>query len=299
METVLRVEKLEKSYGPIRALKGISFSVPQGSVFGILGPNGSGKTTLLGIVTDILKANRGSYLWFGEEGSSSEQRKKIGTLLETPNFYTYMSGQDNLLITSAISGRGDKAEIEKVLKKVDLFDRRKNTFKSYSLGMKQRLAIAAALLGDPGVLVLDEPTNGLDPVGIAEIRNLIIELKDMGHTVIMASHLLDEVERVCTHAAILKSGELITTGPVEEIMMDEDQVELCAADMNRLFGIFADRGMKLVRDDKANTIMLFLPKGQANLEEINKFCFDNGVVLSQLVLRKKRLEARFFELTNK
>ena len=146
--------------------------------------------------------------------------------------------------------------------------------------------------------MLDEPTNGLDPVGIAEIRNLIIELKDMGHTVIMASHLLDEVERVCTHAAILKSGELITTGPVEEIMMDEDQVELCAADMNRLFGILSARGMKLVKDDKANTIMLFLPKGQANLEEINKFCFDNGVVLSQLVLRKKRLEARFFELTN-
>lgn len=298
METVLRVEKLEKSYGPIRALKGVSFSVPQGSVFGILGPNGSGKTTLLGIVTDILKANRGSYLWFGEEGSSSDQRKKIGTLLETPNFYTYMSGQDNLLITSAISGRGNKAEIEKVLKKVNLFDRRKNAFKSYSLGMKQRLAIAAALLGDPGVLVLDEPTNGLDPVGIAEIRNLIIELRDMGHTVIMASHLLDEVERVCTHAAILKSGELITTGPVEEIMMDEDQVELCAADMNQLFGILSNRGMKLVKDEKANTIMLFLPKGQANLGEINKFCFDNGIILSQLVLRKKRLEARFFELTN-
>ena len=298
METVLRVEKLEKSYGPIRALKGVSFSVPQGSVFGVLGPNGSGKTTLLGIVTDILKANKGSYLWFGEEGSSSHQRRKIGTLLETPNFYTYMSGQDNLLITSAISGRGNKAEIEKVLKKVNLYDRRKNAFKSYSLGMKQRLAIAAALMGNPGVLVLDEPTNGLDPVGIAEIRNLIIELKDMGHTVIMASHLLDEVEKVCTHAAILKMGELVTMGPVEEIMMDEDQVELSAADLNKLFLLLSNRDMKLVKDDKANTIMVSLPKGKADLEEINKFCFDNGVILSQLVLRKKRLEARFFELTN-
>ena len=158
METVLQVDNLQKNYGPVRALKGVSFSVPQGSVFGILGPNGSGKTTLLGIVTDILKANKGSYLWFGDEGSSSHQRRKIGTLLETPNFYTYMSGQDNLLITSAISGRGNKTEIEEVLKKVNLFDRRKNAFKSYSLGMKQRLAIAAALLGNPGVLVLDEPT---------------------------------------------------------------------------------------------------------------------------------------------
>jgi ABC-2 type transport system ATP-binding protein len=209
-----------------------------------------------------------------------------------------MSGQDNLLITSAISGRGNKAEIDKVLKKVNLYDRRKNAFKSYSLGMKQRLAIAAALLGDPGVLVLDEPTNGLDPVGIAEIRNLIIELKDMGHTVIMASHLLDEVEKVCTHAAILKLGELVTMGPVEEIMMDEDQVELCAADLNQLYSLLSNRGMKMVKDDKAHTIMVSLPKGQANLEEINKFCFDNGIILSQLVLRKKRLEARFFELTN-
>ncbi|MBL0232157.1 MAG: ATP-binding cassette domain-containing protein [Chitinophagaceae bacterium] len=298
METVLQVDNLQKNYGPVRALKGVSFSVPQGSVFGILGPNGSGKTTLLGIVTDILKANKGSYLWFGDEGSSSHQRRKIGTLLETPNFYTYMSGQDNLLITSAISGRGNKTEIEEVLKKVNLFDRRKNAFKSYSLGMKQRLAIAAALLGNPGVLVLDEPTNGLDPVGIAEIRNLIMELKGMGHTVIMASHLLDEVEKVCTHAAILKQGELITTGPVEEIMMDEDLVELCAADLDRLYGILTVKGWKLVKDDKAHTVMMYLPKGEARLEEINKYCFDNGVVLSQLVLRKKRLEARFFELTN-
>jgi ABC-2 type transport system ATP-binding protein len=164
--------------------------------------------------------------------------------------------------------------------------------------MKQRLAIGAALLGDPGVLVLDEPTNGLDPVGIAEIRNLILELKLHGHTIIMASHLLDEVEKVCTHAAILKTGELITTGLVQDILMDEDIVELSAANMDQLFGVLTGLGRSLVKDEKNNTIEIIYPKGAAKLDELNRYCFDHGVSLSQLSLRKKRLETRFFELTN-
>ena len=217
MSSVLTLNGITKFYGSIRALNNVSFEVPQGSVFGILGPNGSGKTTLLSIVLDVLKANNGNFLWFGHPGSP-EQRKKIGSLLETPNFYHYLSAVDNLKITNSISGRGNAEDIDEVLKKVKLYERRKSRFKSYSLGMKQRLAIAAALLGSPKVLVLDEPTNGLDPVGIAEIRELIVELKKSGHTIIMASHLLDEVEKVCTHVAILKTGELITTGQVEEIL---------------------------------------------------------------------------------
>ena len=172
--------------------------------------------------------------------------KKLAALLETPNFYSYLSGTDNLKITQAISGRGTKKDIDEVLKKVNLYDRRWSSFKSFSLGMKQRLAIGAALLGDPKVLVLDEPTNGLDPVGIAEIRKLIVELKDKGHTIIMASHLLDEVEKVCTHAAILKTGNLITTGNVEEIMMDEDVVELSAADINALLTVLKNMGKEVV-----------------------------------------------------
>jgi len=298
MSTVLSIKNLAKSYGAVRALNGVSFDVPQGSVFGILGPNGSGKTTLLGIVMDVLKANGGEFLWFGQPGGSPEQRKKIGSLLETPNFYTYLSAVDNLKITQAISGRGNKKEIDEVLKKVNLYQRRFSSFKSFSLGMKQRLAIGAALLGSPKVLVLDEPTNGLDPVGIAEIRQLIVELKDQGHTIIMASHLLDEVEKVCTHAAILKTGNLITTGNVEEIMMDEDVVELSAADLNALKAILEKMGKKMEIDDKANTVQVVFPKGTAKMDEINQHCFNNGVVLTQLVLRKKRLEARFFELTN-
>ncbi|MEQ1676675.1 MAG: ATP-binding cassette domain-containing protein [Chitinophagaceae bacterium] len=297
MSTVLSINNLAKSYGAVRALNGVSFDVPEGSVFGILGPNGSGKTTLLGIVMDVLKANGGDFLWFGQPGSP-QQRRRIGSLLETPNFYSYLSGTDNLKITQAISGRGTRKDIDEVLKKVNLYDRRWSAFKSFSLGMKQRLAIGAALLGNPKVLVLDEPTNGLDPVGISEIRKLIIELKEQGHTIIMASHLLDEVEKVCTHAAILKTGNLITTGDVEHIMMDEDVVELSAADINALLAVLKNMGKEVLVDEKANTVQIIFPKGTAKMDALNQHCFNNGVVLTQLVLRKKRLEARFFELTN-
>jgi ABC-2 type transport system ATP-binding protein len=297
MSSVLTVDSVTKFYGRIRALNNVSFEVPQASVFGILGPNGSGKTTLLSIILDVLKANKGDFLWFGHPGSP-EQRKKIGSLLETPNFYHYLSAVDNLKVTQSISGRGDRSDIDEVLKKVKLYERRKSRFKTYSLGMKQRLAIAAALLGDPGVLVLDEPTNGLDPVGIAEIRELIVELKNSGHTIIMASHLLDEVEKVCTHVAILKTGDLVTTGDVNEVLQDEDVVEVSAADLNLLSNALGRFGSKVSINNVSRTVQLVLPKGTARLDEINRFCFENGIVLNHLLLKKKRLEARFFELTN-
>jgi ABC-2 type transport system ATP-binding protein len=297
MSSVLSLNNITKFYGKIQALKNVSFEVPQGSVFGILGPNGSGKTTLLSIILDVLKANHGNFLWFGHPGFP-DQRKKIGSLLETPNFYHYLSGINNLKITQSISGRGTAEDVDNVLKKVRLFERRKSRFSSFSLGMKQRLAIAAALLGDPKVLVLDEPTNGLDPVGIAEIRQLIIELKNSGHTIIMASHLLDEVEKVCTHAAILRTGELITTGEVEEILVDDDVVELSAADLKALAGLLSQLNKNVVIDNQSNTVHITFPKGEARLDEVNSFCFKNGIILNHLILKKKRLEARFFELTN-
>lgn len=294
---VLSLNGLSKSYGRIQALKDVTFEVPQGSVFGILGPNGSGKTTLLSIILDVLKANTGNFLWFGKPGSP-EQRKKIGSLLETPNFYHYLSAIDNLRITQSISERGNASDIDAVLKKVKLFERRKSSFKTFSLGMKQRLAIAGALLGDPRVLVLDEPTNGLDPVGIAEIRELIIELKETGHTIIMASHLLDEVEKICTHVAILKTGVIVATGEVENVLMDEDVVELAAADNNTLESLLNFFNVPVKQDGKRNIVSITFPKGKARLDEINDYCYRNGVVLNHLVLKKKRLEARFFELTN-
>jgi ABC-2 type transport system ATP-binding protein len=297
MSSVLSLNGITKFYGKIQALKDVSFEVPEGSVFGILGPNGSGKTTLLSIILDVLKANRGNFLWFGHPGSR-EQRMKIGSLLETPNFYHYLSAVNNLKITHSISGRGNDADIASVLQKVRLFERRNSRFSTFSLGMKQRLAIAAALLGNPKVLVLDEPTNGLDPVGIAEIRQLIMELKESGHTIIMASHLLDEVEKVCTHAAILRTGALLTTGQVEEILLDDDVIELSAADINALADLLSQLNKNVIVDNKSNTVHITFPKGTAKLGEINSFCFNNGIILNHLILKKKRLEARFFELTN-
>jgi ABC-2 type transport system ATP-binding protein len=297
VSSILQISNIEKSYGKIKALNGVSFDVPQGSIFGILGPNGSGKTTLLSIILDVLKADNGNFYWFGETNSPN-QRKKIGSLLETPNFYHYLSAINNLKITTSISGRGDFANTNDVLEKVKLFERRNSRFSTYSLGMKQRLAIAAALLGDPQVLVLDEPTNGLDPVGIAEIRDLIKELAKKGHTIIMASHLLDEVEKVCTHVAILKKGTLLTTGDVNDVLIDDDLVEISAHDLNALTAVINNygNGIKVSRDE--NTLQLIFPKGSAKLDDINNFCFSKGIVLTHLLFKKKRLEAKFFELTN-
>ena len=295
--SVLTLQNISKSYGKIQALNKLSFDIPPGCVFGVLGPNGSGKTTLLSIILDVLKADTGNFLWFGQPGSP-EQRKKIGSLLETPNFYHYLSAVNNLKITNSISGRGSANAIEEVLQKVNLYERRNSRFSSYSLGMKQRLAIAAALLGEPKVLVLDEPTNGLDPVGIAEIRELMIALNKQGHTIIMASHLLDEVEKVCTHVAILKRGELITTGHVNDVLVDDDIVEIGADNMDALAAAVYNyrQDIKVTRDE--NKIQLILPKGTAKLDEINSYCFSKDIVLNHLLFKKKRLEAKFFELTN-
>ena len=297
MSYVLSLSNITKFYGSVQALNDVSFTVPEGSVFGILGPNGSGKTTLLSIILDVLKATKGNFLWFGQPGSP-DQRKRIGSLLETPNFYHYLSAVDNLKVTQSISGRGTDDDMLEVLQKVKLFERRKSRFKTYSLGMKQRLAIAAALLGGTKVLVLDEPTNGLDPVGIAEIRELIVELRASGHTIIIASHLLDEVEKVCTHVAILKKGKLITTGEVNEVLQDEDIVEISATDLNRLSAVLQEFSPKVRIDNVTNTVEFSLAKGTADLEAVNRFCFERGIVLKHLLLKKKRLEARFFELTN-
>lgn len=294
--SILTVENLSKNYGRIQALKNVSFSVPEGTVFGILGPNGSGKTTTLGTITDVLIPTSGSYKLF-DEAPTAAHRSRIGTLLETPNFYHYLSGIKNLEIAAEIKQRG-KNDIDHVLQLVDLNKRKDSKFSTYSLGMKQRLAIASALLGDPNVLIFDEPTNGLDPVGIAEIRELMKDLHRQGKTIIMASHLLDEVEKVCTHVAILKSGELITSGKVSEILSNEDMVELSASDNEKLFELVNRMpGVTRIVNEKS-FIKLFFPVDTAKMSEINNYCFNNGIVLNHLILKKKSLEARFFELTN-
>lgn len=295
--SVLQIHNLTKSFGKIKALDDVSFEVPKGSVFGLLGPNGSGKTTLLSIILDILGANAGSFSWFGEP-SVSVHRKRIGSLLETPNFYHYLSAVQNLRVTQSISGRGDEEAIEQVLKKVNLYDRKNSKFSTYSLGMKQRLAIAAALLGSPEVLLLDEPTNGLDPVGIAEIRELIKSLSAMGHTIIMASHLLDEVEKVCDHVAILKYGKLIASGSVSSVLADEDCYLINAANKEKLHQVLINLPGVSRLTITNEGIECYIRPGAIAAEQINQYCFDNDLILNQLSAKKKRLEEKFFELTS-
>lgn len=300
---VLSINNLSKNYGAIKALDKVSFAVPPKTVFGILGPNGSGKTTLLGIVMDILKVTSGSYAWAGSE-STDEMRRHIGTLLETPNFYAYLSGETNLKIAARIKGRGEE-DIEKVLQVVNLYERRKSKFNSYSLGMKQRLAIASTLLGNPDILVFDEPTNGLDPAGIAEIRGLIKELNRQGKTIIMASHILDEVEKVCTHVAILQKGVLKTVGSVSDVLntsgtssLNSVLIELSSADNNALKNILKQlSGLESIADAD-NGLEIVCPE-EITAEQVNKFCFENGVVLNKLNVKRKSLETRFLEITGK
>lgn len=293
---VLTLKGITKNYGRICALNNVSFSIPAGSVYGILGPNGSGKTTLLGIIMNILKQNSGSFEILGKV-PDHHTRRRIGTLLETPNFYHYLSGEKNLQIAAAIKQKG-AGQIEDVLRKVNLYDRRQSKFSTYSLGMKQRLGIASCLLGDPEVLIFDEPTNGLDPVGISEIRELILKLSAEGRTIIMASHLLDEVEKVCSHVAILKYGNLLTAGKAGEVLANEDIVELGAKDLSQLESIF--KGYPGITQLVRSGIYLHLhfPVGHANLEEINKHSQEKSIYLNHLILKKKSLEALFLEITN-
>lgn len=297
---ILSITGITKFYGRIRALNNVSFEVPPGSVFGILGPNGSGKTTLLGIVMDVLKASGGSYSWFGEPPSApaEKQRQRIGTLLETPNFYHYLSGEKNLRVAAAIKGKGTD-DIARVLEMVKLSERKDSKFSTYSLGMKQRLALASCLLGDPSVLVFDEPTNGLDPVGIAETRELIKELARSGKTIILASHLLDEVEKVCTHVAILRRGDLLMAGDVNVVLTNEDYIEVGAGAeaTGRLQQLLSS--LPNVRQVKTSDayLQVFFENGSMDPGEVNRFCFEKGVTLKHLQLRKRSLESKFMELT--
>jgi ABC-2 type transport system ATP-binding protein len=244
----------------------------------------------------VLKADEGNFSLFGEQGSF-EQRKAIGTLLETPNFYHYLSAKKNLEITAQIKGRG-LSQIDEVLKRVDLYERRNSKFNTFSLGMKQRLSIAAALLGNPKLLILDEPTNGLDPNGIADIRNLIKSLAAEGKTIIMASHLLDEVEKVCTHVAIIKRGNLLAAGHVNDVLKNEDSIEVAAENLEKLKDILKQFTGYTALEEKDNMLLIHYEQSSLSAGAVNKFCFENGITLTHLSKHKKTLEAKFLEITN-
>lgn len=295
-ETILEINQLKKSYKKIQALKSISFQVKQGDVFGILGPNGSGKTTTLGILLGILNSDSGSFSWFNN-GQKTENRLRIGALLETPNFYPYLSAVDNLKIVAQIKNmKSPMEQIEQVLKAVQLYERRKAKFKTFSLGMKQRLAIASALLNNPEVLVLDEPTNGLDPQGIAEIRDLIIDISKKGKTIVIASHMLDEIEKVCSHVAILRQGELLRTGLLDEIISTDQLIAVASADINSLeTAINTMDGVSIFNKEKENTVMLKVDHS-IDPAQLNQLFFDKNITLSLLKPYKQTLEESFLEI---
>lgn len=294
--TVLKIKGLNKRYGNITALKDLTLDIEAGNVYGLLGPNGSGKTTTLGIILGILSFDSGEFEWF--EGQYGENhRLKIGAILETPNFYPYLNADENLEIVRQIK-KDSQTNFDDLLTLVHLKERRKSKFSTYSLGMKQRLAIAATLIGNPEVLIFDEPTNGLDPQGIAEVRAILKKIADSGKTVIMASHMLDEVEKICSHVAIIKKGQLLATGPIGSIINSDITVEVAAYDMERLRSFVTS--LPFVKSfHKVDHIFEIGIDPSLDFSTINKQAFEAGITLTHFKARKKKLEAEFLEITSK
>ncbi len=293
MNTILEIHRLSKSYRNVRAVQNLSVTIGKGQAYGILGPNGSGKTTTLSIVMGILRQNAGSFQWFDEPPRASH-RTQIGSLIETPHFYPYLNLERNLKIICQIKGIG-YTDIERVLKETKLYERRKSRFRTLSLGMKQRLGLAAALLGDPQVLVLDEPTNGLDPEGIAEVRETVLQQVRLGKTLILASHILSEVEKICTHVAILKNGDLLASGPVKSLLAEEEIIEMAGSNNDELKNKLQESDLvkEVVTE---NGLLIATLQPEIGAADINRFAFEHQVIIHHLLSRKKSLEAQFLEL---
>ena len=297
METILSIKDLNKKFGNIHAVNNLSFDIKKGNVYGILGPNGSGKSTTLGIILNVVNETSGSFSWFDGKLSTHEALKKVGAIIERPNFYPYMTAVQNLKLVCKIKGISfDK--IEEKLKTVNLYGRKNSKFSTFSLGMKQRLAIASALLNDPEILILDEPTNGLDPQGIHEIREIIRTIATNGTTILLASHLLDEVEKVCSHVVVIREGIKLYSGTVDEMTSSYGLFEL-KTDTNSeklLELLLTYEGITSTKIDD-DRIIATLNKA-ITASELNQFLYENGIILSHLVKRKPSLEQQFLSLTN-
>lgn len=223
MSVALQVSNLSKKYGKKLAVNNISFKVEEGSIFGLLGPNGSGKTTTISMILSLINPDAGKINLFGN-ADLAENLKRTGVLLESATYYPNLSARRNLKISCKIKGVSEE-NIEEALDKVGLLVEKKNKVKNFSMGMKQRLNVASALLNEPDFLIFDEPTNGLDPQGIADMRKLLIELGESGKTILIASHLLNEMEKVCQHVAIMKEGKILDQGEIKSLTQGFDTLE--------------------------------------------------------------------------
>lgn len=297
METILTINNLTKKFGYLTAVKDLSFTINKGNVYGILGPNGSGKSTTLGIVLNVVNKTSGDFSWFNGQISTHEALKKVGAIIENPNFYPYMTAYQNLKLICKIKGV-DYGKINEKLSIVGLLERKDSKFSNYSLGMKQRLAIASALLNDPEILILDEPTNGLDPQGIHQIRTLIKQIASEGTTILLASHLLDEVEKVCSHVVVLRKGEKLYSGRVDEMISSHGFFELKSAQHKDLVSFLKNNPDFISVKEEGELITAFLNEPM-DASTFNKLMFDRGITLSHLVKRKESLEEQFLKLTDK
>ena len=285
LETILTITNLNKIYGrKIHAVKNLSFEIKKGNVYGILGPNGSGKSTTLGITLNVVNKTSGDYKWFDGTMETHEALKKVGAIIERPNFYPYMTAEENLKLVCKIKNI-PLQKIEEKLDLVGLLDRKKDKFSTFSLGMKQRLAIASALLNDPEILILDEPTNGLDPQGIRQIRDLIRIIASQGTTILLASHLLDEVEKVCSHVVVLRKGEMLYQGTVEGMLSSEGFFELQADDMNLLESTLKKHPAidKIITEE--GKLLVYL-NCVLEAKDLNIYLFENNIALNHLVKRR-------------
>ncbi|WP_194850636.1 ABC transporter ATP-binding protein [Nonlabens antarcticus] len=295
MEKILEIKDLSKHYGALKAVDHVSFQIQKGHVYGILGPNGSGKSTTLGMVLNVVNPTAGSYSWFEGTVNNHNALKRIGAIIERPNFYPNMDAVQNLKLVCKIKEISED-KIDEKLELVDLLSRKNSPFKTYSLGMKQRLAIASALLNDPEILILDEPTNGLDPQGIRKIRDIIQHIAKMGTTILLASHLLDEVEKVCTHVIVLRKGQMLYCGPVEEMNKNFGSILIDAVDKAALMRFMKTQDYVGSTEDQLDGFEVKLLK-DVNTTQINQDAYNAGIVLSKLMFKKQSLEDQFIELT--
>lgn len=295
MNTILTLNNLTKRFGPITAVDDLSFSIEKGNVYGILGPNGSGKSTTLGIVLNVVNKTSGSFSWFDGTENTHDALKKVGAIIERPNFYPYMTAAQNLALVCKIKGV-DESKIAEKLEVVGLTERKDSKFRTFSLGMKQRLAIASALLNDPDILILDEPTNGLDPQGIHQIREIIKKIASEGTTILLASHLLDEVEKVCTHVVILRKGRSLYTGSVDKMNASNGFFVLKSDDMAQLENELKNNPAFTSVKNEGEELIAYLSQPM-DASEFNRQMHQKGIVLSHLVKRKESLEEQFLEIT--